>query len=198
MASQLKRGFSAARQKHTRSCQVDRGARSAGDLARRARYIVPLDFVTVPSSTWLEPLSYTNRGRATIGLRRENQESTGKKGGFAKPARQLLNRRANLEVGPYRYSRLARFFWDGEGIEGVVDGDHEVLAAVEHVGHGRGEERAAHVEVPESLSGGGIECEEIVGRVGGEKKVAGGGEDSGDAFVFADFVIPDDFSGLVI
>jgi len=32
MASQLKRGFSAARQKHTRSCQVDRGARSAGDL----------------------------------------------------------------------------------------------------------------------------------------------------------------------
>jgi len=29
-----------------------------------------------------------------------------------------------------------RFFREGEGVEGVVDGDHEVLAAVEHIGHG--------------------------------------------------------------
>src|SRR2546430_2339395 len=52
--------------------------------------------------------------------------------------------------------------------------------------------------MPESLSSGGIEGEEIVGSVGGEEKMAGGGEDTGDAFVFADFVIPDDFSGFVI
>src|SRR5256885_16947807 len=52
--------------------------------------------------------------------------------------------------------------------------------------------------MPESFSGGGIEGEEIVGSVGGEEKMAGGGEDSGDAFVFADFVVPDDFSGFVI
>src|SRR5882724_8261335 len=88
--------------------------------------------------------------------------------------------------------------WEREGVEGVVDGDHEVLAAVEHIGHRGSEERAAHVEVPESFSGGGIEGEEIVGCVGGEEKMAGGGEDTGDAFAFADFVIPDDFSGFVI
>src|SRR6266436_5052651 len=52
--------------------------------------------------------------------------------------------------------------------------------------------------MPESFSGGGIEGEEIVRSVGGEEKMAGGGEDSGDAFVFADFVIPDNFSGFVI
>src|SRR5438309_10860051 len=52
--------------------------------------------------------------------------------------------------------------------------------------------------MPESFSGGGVECEQIVGRVGGEEKMAGGGEDTGDAFAFADFVIPDYFSGFVI
>src|SRR5256885_5194310 len=52
--------------------------------------------------------------------------------------------------------------------------------------------------MPESFSGGGIEGEEIVGSVGGEEEMAGGGEDTGDAFAFADFVIPDDFSGFVI
>src|SRR5882724_12260334 len=88
--------------------------------------------------------------------------------------------------------------WEREGVEGVVDGDHEVLAAVEHIGHRGSEERAAHVEVPESFSGGGIEGEEIVGCVGGEEQMAGGGEDTGDAFAFADFVIPDNFSGFVI
>ena len=30
--------------------------------------------------------------------------------------------------------------------------------------------------MPESFSGGGVECEQIVGRVGGEEKMAGGGE----------------------
>src|SRR5438309_9446384 len=52
--------------------------------------------------------------------------------------------------------------------------------------------------MPESFSGGGVECEQIVGRVGGEEKMAGGGEYTGDAFAFADIVIPDYFSGFVI
>ena len=56
----------------------------------------------------------------------------------------------------------------------------------------------AEVEMPESFSGGWVEGEEIAAIVGGEKEMAGGGEDSGDAFSVAEFVIPDKLSGFVI
>lgn len=96
------------------------------------------------------------------------------------------------------------FYWgpgiirQGEGEEVVLDGEEEVLATVELISHGGGVEVAAGVEVPEGFAGGGIESQEIAGIIGAEEKIAGGGEDAGDAFAVAEFVIPDDFTGAVV
>src|SRR5215471_2459134 len=83
------------------------------------------------------------------------------------------------------------FLRKGEGVKGVVAWNDEELAAVELIGHRRSEQRAANVEMPKGFACGWIECKEIAGVVSGEKKMASGGEDSGDAFAVAQFMIPD-------
>jgi hypothetical protein len=57
----------------------------------------------------------------------------------------------------------------GEGVEDILDGEEEVLAAVELVGHGGGVQLSAGVEMPEGFAGGGIESEKIAGVVGAEE-----------------------------
>ena len=70
---------------------------------------------------------------------------------------------------------MRRVLWQREGVENVLDGNDEILAAVEFIGHGRGEQPSADVEVPEGFAGGGVKSEEIAGIVGGEEEMSGGG-----------------------
>ena len=86
----------------------------------------------------------------------------------------------------------------GEGEEIVLYGEEKVLAAVELVGHGGGVELSAGVEMPEGFAAGGIESEKIAGVVGAEEQMACSGQNAGDAFAAAEFVIPDNFAGAVI
>ena len=86
----------------------------------------------------------------------------------------------------------------GEGVEDVLDGEEEVLAAVELVGHGGGVQLSAGVEVPEGFAGGGIESQEIAGIIGAEEEMTGGGENARDAFAVSEFVIPDHFAGAIV
>src|SRR5215470_2982024 len=64
----------------------------------------------------------------------------------------------------------------GEGVEIVLNRNEEVLAAVEFVGHGRGHEFSADVEMPEGFARGGIHGEQIAGIVGGKEQMTGSGQ----------------------
>src|SRR5438552_3260234 len=52
--------------------------------------------------------------------------------------------------------------------------------------------------MPKRFAVGRIQSEEIAGVIGCEEQVTRGGEDAGDAFAIADFVVPDHFAGAVI
>src|SRR5437588_5882110 len=85
-----------------------------------------------------------------------------------------------------------------ERVKNVFDGDDEVLAVVEQVGHGRGHQPSAHVKVPESFARSRIESEQVAGIVRGKQQMPGGGQDPRDAFPIAEFVIPHDFASAVV
>src|SRR5438270_9883556 len=75
---------------------------------------------------------------------------------------------------------------------------YEVLTTVDPVGHRRGDQMTAHVEVPESFTRGGIHGEKIAGIVRGEKQMPSSSQDSGDGSAVAELVIPHDFAGAVV
>src|SRR5579864_777789 len=85
-----------------------------------------------------------------------------------------------------------------EGVKIVLNGNDQVLAAVEFIGHERGQQVSTHVEVPEGFARSGINGEEIAGIVSGKKQMTGGGQNSRDRSAITEFMIPDNFAGLVV
>ena len=86
----------------------------------------------------------------------------------------------------------------GEGVEGVLHREDDVLPAVEFVGHRRGRQASAGVQVPQGFARHGIKSEQIARVIGSEEKMPGSRKNPRDAFSLSNFVIPHDFAATVV